>query len=360
MNTPKTRMSKKIKKELKEDFLSSSGVSTLSGLGNEIRKVVVYKNGDMFHQGVKFVINTKTLKDLDHFLNQINDKIQLSHGAKKLYTTDGKRLSSIREIENGKSYVAVSSHFKTLRYGEIKEKVWKPPSRRGSPIFREDRIRTARTRSQEPHATRRDNSEMSIRKERSASVKQPRQSRPREPAKTMTSLRSNFNKTQETKKSGQPVRSAKKEEKPKTPAKRPSAVNGNRPKTKDKKISIPPQPIPTTAVEPPSPIALPTVIGNGNAEILEFPDEKVVNVQTIHKSPSPPKTPAKEPEPEENESTIEVNGNKEEDVGTASNSEESDEETENEEDEEESEEEASEKEAEGKTSKPASRKSSKA
>lgn len=51
---------------------------------------------------LQFVINPRVIKDMEPLLNQINDRIELSHGAKKLFSADGKMVTSIKELEDGK------------------------------------------------------------------------------------------------------------------------------------------------------------------------------------------------------------------------------------------------------------------
>lgn len=335
MPTPSTK--KKVKKIAAEDPLSSSGVSSLSGISSyNIRKISIYKNGDRYHRGVKFVINPRVVKDMEPLLNQINDRIELSHGAKKLYTTDGKVVGSIKELEDGKIYVAASSHFIPMRYGEFAEKVWKPPSRKHSPIMSSDRIKTARTRSQDPGRRRQpQNSGVSNASQntgsgvqRSRSVRTLAEDRKSRRDNSNAARNVNGNVSQVPKKFDQP--------RPKAPGPKPSLPKPRRtlpastattkiPPTPKRKISKKvlgaaagvgvtvvgaaalgavaaaskkgkpatpkPKPIPTAAsdISTSSVIPSPNVETSGAAEILEFPEEeKKIDVAMIHRTPTPP------------------------------------------------------------------------
>ncbi|CAI2329239.1 unnamed protein product [Caenorhabditis sp. 36 PRJEB53466] len=411
--TPTTEMptagAKKKAKKAAEDPLSSSGVSSLSGISSyNIRKISVYKNGDRFHRGVKFVINPRIIKEMEPLLNQINDRIELSHGAKKLYTTDGKVISSIKELEDGKIYIAASAQFIPMRYGEITERVWKPPSRKHSPIMSADRIKTARTRSQDPgkrgqqqaagqgSAVQRSRSVRTLHEDRKSkaavngaagSVATSRAARaPPAPAKK-----------QET-----PILSRPKAPVPKiTPKKLTPTVTSKKPPTPKKRVGVAKKAIgagePAKKAKPATPKPIPTAfsdvstassvmpqpnIESNAAEILEFPEEaKKVDVATIHRTPTPskgpsrsasaksPKAPAtpapvseaksvsQQPTPESSE--------EEEDESVADDEEEGSEEVEEaseeeEEEEEEGEEEEEEEDAESGVETPASRRSSSA
>uniref|UniRef100_A0A8R1HUK5 Doublecortin domain-containing protein n=1 Tax=Caenorhabditis japonica TaxID=281687 RepID=A0A8R1HUK5_CAEJA len=312
MPTPSTIKKKATSsKKIIEDPLSSSGVSSLSGISSfNIRKISIYKNGDRFHRGVKFVINPRVVKNMEPLLNQINDRIELSHGAKKLYTADGKVVNSIKELEDGKIYVAASAHFIPMRYGEFTERVWKPPSRKHSPIMSADRIKTARTRSQEPGKRR-------------------QKSQEKNPTATVQRSRSVRTLTEDHRSRKEANGAAKK---PDIPAPRPRPKAPTKPPVS--RISKPPPrpSAPTTSKKPPTPkrnkkvlaaamgagvavvgaaalgaakkstpktamstassvIPAPNVESNA-AEILEFPEEiRKVDMATIHRTPTPSESP---------------------------------------------------------------------
>uniref|UniRef100_A0A1I7TPI7 Doublecortin domain-containing protein n=1 Tax=Caenorhabditis tropicalis TaxID=1561998 RepID=A0A1I7TPI7_9PELO len=334
MPTPSTK--RKVKKVAAEDPLSSSGVSSLSGISSyNIRKISIYKNGDRFHRGVKFVINPRVIKDMEPLLNQINDRIELSHGAKKLYTTDGKVISSIKELEDGKIYVAASAQFIPMRYGEFAEKVWKPPSRKHSPIMSSDRIKTARTRSQDPGRRRQpQNSGVSSTTQGSA-VQRSRSVKTL--AEDRKSRRDNSHVARNNVNGSIPPPKKFDQPRPKAPPPKPAVPKQRRPlpasttttkkpptpkrkiskkvlgaaagvgvtvvgaaalgavaaATKKGKPATPkPKPIPTGVSDvstASSVIPTPNVSTSGAAEILEFPEEeKKIDVAMIHRTPTPP------------------------------------------------------------------------
>ncbi|UMM19302.1 hypothetical protein L5515_014965 [Caenorhabditis briggsae] len=336
MPTPST---KKKTKKIAEDPLSSSGVSSLSGISSyNIRKISIYKNGDRFHRGVKFVINPRVVKDMEPLLNQINDRIELSHGAKKLYTTDGKVVGSIKELEDGKIYVAASAQFIPMRYGEFTEKVWKPPSRKHSPIMSSDRIKTARTRSQDPSKRRQPQNSGNAGSTTGSGVQRSRSVRTlaedRKSRRDISHPKANGSNAPIPKKFDQP--------RPKAPAPKqfipkprktlpPSTTTTKKPPTPKRKISKKvlgaaagvgvtvvgaaalgavaaaskkakpatpkPKPIPTAVSDistASSVMPVPNVESSGAAEILEFPEEeKKIDMAMIHRTPTPPQIPSR-------------------------------------------------------------------
>ncbi|CAB3404958.1 unnamed protein product [Caenorhabditis bovis] len=255
-----------------EDPLSSSGVSSLSGISSfDIRKITIFKNGDRFHRGVKYVINPRVIKDMEPLLNQLNERIELSHGVKRIYTKDGKLVKGIKELEDGKIYVAASSAFIPMRYGEFEERVWMPPSRKHSPIFNDDRLRTARTRSQEPRKTA-----AAVTRSRSVrAVVAPRHEAAKRPPPSKVSIENGKKAMRNATKAAAP-----KAKPPPTPKKKaPTAGNANQPAASASRASI-------------ASSVMPNPVASGQAEIIEFPEEaKVVNVETIHKTPTPPTSP---------------------------------------------------------------------
>ncbi|WKX97890.1 hypothetical protein Q1695_013523 [Nippostrongylus brasiliensis] len=95
----------------------SSGASSLSSTNYGVKTIRVFKNGDPYHQGAKFVVNRRYIRDLDHLLSVISEKFDLPYGAKRLYTTNGKPIRHLSEIEDKQNFVASSSHFTPHNYG---------------------------------------------------------------------------------------------------------------------------------------------------------------------------------------------------------------------------------------------------
>ncbi|KHN88141.1 Serine/threonine-protein kinase zyg-8 [Toxocara canis] len=84
------------------------------------KRIRIYRNGDIFFKGLKVVINTRQINSVQAFLDVINERIGLTHGAKRLYTVSGQHVKTMDEIENDKEYVAATNVFTPLNYGQLK------------------------------------------------------------------------------------------------------------------------------------------------------------------------------------------------------------------------------------------------
>uniref|UniRef100_A0AAY4ALF9 Doublecortin domain-containing protein n=1 Tax=Denticeps clupeoides TaxID=299321 RepID=A0AAY4ALF9_9TELE len=71
------------------------------------KTVVVYRNGDVFYPGRKFVINQRTAT-FESFLGNVTSVIEAPFGAvRNLYTSrEGHRILDLDQLEHGESYVA--------------------------------------------------------------------------------------------------------------------------------------------------------------------------------------------------------------------------------------------------------------
>ncbi|EGT54078.1 hypothetical protein CAEBREN_29257 [Caenorhabditis brenneri] len=90
-------------------------VSNSNAVG--VKRIHVWRNADVFFQGIQVVVNTHRVPSIDVLLDVISERIGLINGAKKLYTTSGTLIKDINKIKDGESYVASSSHFTPASYG---------------------------------------------------------------------------------------------------------------------------------------------------------------------------------------------------------------------------------------------------
>ncbi|KAJ3350666.1 hypothetical protein HDU83_009489 [Entophlyctis luteolus] len=82
-------------------------------------KVWVFANGDVFNQGKRIVVSSRVFKNYEQFLLQVSKDLNLLHGAvRKVYTVQGELITSLTQLRNGHSYVAVASSevFKNVQY----------------------------------------------------------------------------------------------------------------------------------------------------------------------------------------------------------------------------------------------------
>ncbi|XP_013772233.2 doublecortin domain-containing protein 2-like isoform X2 [Limulus polyphemus] len=90
----------------------------------EVITVFVFKNGDDLSPAHKFVITKRELKNWNHLLQTIGEKVQpQSCFLRRLHTIDGFQIKGPEDLVNGKKYVAVGhcETFRKLKYGVTKE-----------------------------------------------------------------------------------------------------------------------------------------------------------------------------------------------------------------------------------------------
>uniref|UniRef100_A0A8C4W8L1 Doublecortin domain containing 2B n=1 Tax=Gopherus evgoodei TaxID=1825980 RepID=A0A8C4W8L1_9SAUR len=80
------------------------------------RNVMVYRNGDSFFHGRKFVVNQRQFLTFEAFLNEVTSTIHASVAVRNIYTPrQGHRVTELEELQNGCPYVAAGfERFKRL------------------------------------------------------------------------------------------------------------------------------------------------------------------------------------------------------------------------------------------------------
>ncbi|XP_036398136.1 doublecortin domain-containing protein 2B [Megalops cyprinoides] len=83
-----------------------------------VKSVVVYRNGDPFFPGRRFVVNHRQVANLESFLNDVTQNIQAAAAVRTLYTPrEGHRVHELQDLRSGAQYVAAGfEKFKKLDY----------------------------------------------------------------------------------------------------------------------------------------------------------------------------------------------------------------------------------------------------
>ncbi|XP_074065699.1 doublecortin domain-containing protein 2C isoform X2 [Macrotis lagotis] len=85
------------------------------------RTIFVYRNGDKFYVGKKFVINRRWVPSFEALMIQLNEKVAVPFGVRRLYTScHGHLVQELEELQEGGRYVAAGKEgFKKLDYFHI-------------------------------------------------------------------------------------------------------------------------------------------------------------------------------------------------------------------------------------------------
>ncbi|XP_038968642.1 doublecortin domain-containing protein 2C isoform X4 [Rattus norvegicus] len=85
------------------------------------KTILVYRNGDQFYVGRKFVFSRRRVANFEALLEQLTEQVEVPFGVRRLYTpTYGHRVLELESLQTGGKYVAAGrERFKKLDYIHI-------------------------------------------------------------------------------------------------------------------------------------------------------------------------------------------------------------------------------------------------